>query len=150
MIYKISANIIIIFHLFWILFMLAGFILTFYSILFARNKKFLDWWLFRTVHLCGITYVGFLISLREYCPLTILENILKEKYNPELKYTGSFIMNYIEKLVYPDFELARIIIIISTIFIAVFTLIIFIIRPPCKIKELKYVKSITNLWKKTG
>ncbi len=81
--------------------MLAGFIFTFYNVFFAKSKLFLDWWLFRTVHLCGIVYVGLLAILGKYCPLTILENILRAKYNPNLSYPGSFIVHYIEKLVYP-------------------------------------------------
>ena len=99
MLYKILANIIVAVHFVWILFMLIGVILTLSGFFY---KRFFDWWLFRILHLCGIAYVGLLATLRQYCPLTILENTVRAKYNPDLTYPGSFIVHYIEKLVYPD------------------------------------------------
>ncbi len=54
-----------------------------------------------------IIYVAILTLLGKYCPLTILENKFREQYNPELTYPGSFVIYYIEKLVYfqPSFFL---------------------------------------------
>lgn len=131
MLYKVLADIIVVIHFAWILFMLIGFILTLCG---SFYKRFLDWWLFRTLHLFGIVYVGLLALLREYCPLTILENILRQRYNPELRYPGSFLVHYIEKLVYPDVNPS--IILIPTAIIALFTVAIFIIKPPTKIKRI--------------
>ena len=129
MIYKILADIIVVIHFVWILFMLLGFILTLRGFFYRR---FFDRWLFRTLHLCGIIYVGLLALLREYCPLTMLESTLRARYNPELRYPGSFIIHYIEKLVYPD--LNPLIILIPTVIIATFSILVFIIKPPAKIK----------------
>ena len=131
MIYKILADAIVVIHFCWILFMLLGFILTLGGFFW---KRFFDKWLFRIIHLCGIIYVTLLAVLRQYCPLTILENSLRPKCNTGVKYPGSFIVYYIEKLVYPDVDVS--IILIPTIFIAAFTVIIFIIRPPAKIKKI--------------
>ncbi len=114
MIYRFLADIIVFIHFVWILFMLLGFLLTLCGFIY-KNKRFFEMWLFRTLHLFGIVYVGLLAVLREYCPLTILENILRGKYNPELNYPGSFIAHYIEKLVYPDVN--PLIIIIPTMII---------------------------------
>ena len=111
--------------------MLSGFLLTLCGFFWRR---FFDNLLFRILHLCGIVYVGLLALLREYCPLTILENTLRVKYNPDLTYPGSFIVHYIEKLVYPDVNSS--IILVPTIFIAVFTMVVFIIKPPAKIKRI--------------
>ena len=111
--------------------MLSGFFLTLRGFF---NPKFFDRWLFRTLHLCGIVYVGLLTLLREYCPLTILENFLRGGYNSELRYRGSFIVRYIEKLVYPDVN--PLIILIPTIFIAGFTIVVYIIKPPAKLKKI--------------
>lgn len=135
MLYKILADIIVVMHFAWILFMLVGFMLTLIGFWW---KSFFDRWLFRTLHLCGIAYVGLLAFLKEYCPVTILENILRARYNPESTYPGSFIVYYIEKLVYP--EVNPLVILIPTIIIAVFTVVVFIIRPPAKIrrKRIKY------------
>lgn len=131
MIYKVFADAIVIMHFTWVLFMLVGFILTLCGFFW---KGFFDMWLFRTVHLCGIVYVGLLAVLRQYCPLTILEYTLRAKYNPELTYPGSFIVYYIEKLVYPDVN--PLVILIPTVIIAVFTIAVFIIKPPEKIRRI--------------
>lgn len=128
MIYKILADVIVIIHFLWILFMLLGFLLILYSIL-SRNKKFLFLRLFRVAHLCGIFYVALLTILDKYCPLALLEIYLREKAGYRI-YKGSFIIHYIKKLVYPDVEPQ--VIIIPTIGIAVFTIISFIIYPPHK------------------
>ena len=139
MLYKVLADLIVVVHFAWILFMLAGFILTLCGLFW---REFFDWWLFRILHLCGIIYVGLLAALRQYCPLTILENTLRQKYNPELTYPGSFIVHYIEKLVYPDINL--LIILIPTVIIAVFTIVVFVIKPPEKIRKIL----IRLRWKK--
>ncbi|MCQ9207167.1 MAG: DUF2784 domain-containing protein [Omnitrophica bacterium] len=131
MLYKIFADLIVVAHFLCILFILLGFFLTLKGFF---NPKFFDRWLFRTLHLCGITYVGLLTLLREYCPLTILENSLRAGYNPELKYYGSFIVHYIEKLVYPDVN--PLIILIPTIFIAGFIIVVYIVKPPVKIRKI--------------
>jgi len=130
MLYKILADTIVVTHFAWILFMLTGFILTLRG--FFR-KGFFDRWLFRTLHLCGIAYVSLLALMGEYCPLTIWENSLRAKYDPGLTYSGSFIIHYVEKLVYPDVN--PLMIQIPTTFIAVFTVIVFIFKPPGKIRE---------------
>ncbi len=132
MIYKIFADIILMVHLFWIVFMLIGFVLTFCTVFLSKNKKFLDRWVFRTLHLLGIFYVGSLNVLDKYCPVTIFENYLRMKYSQTSVYPDSFfIVYYIEKLVYPDVN--PLIIQIPTLFIAVFTLIVFVVRPPKKV-----------------
>jgi len=131
MLYRIIADIIVIVHLVWILFMLVGFILTFCGFFW---KGFFDRWLFRTLHLFGIVYVSLLAIMGKYCPLTLWENSLREKYDSTLTYPGSFMIHYVEKLVYPDIN--PLIIIIPTIFIAVFISAIFIIRPPKRISKI--------------
>ena len=131
MLYRILADIIVIMHFMWILFMLVGFILTLCG--FFR-KRFFDRWLFRTLHLLGIAYVSLLATMGKYCPLTLWENILRLKYDPDLTYPGSFMIHYAEKLVYPDIN--PLIIRIPTTFIAVFTVVVFIIRPPKRIKRI--------------
>ncbi|MCK4995127.1 MAG: DUF2784 domain-containing protein [Candidatus Omnitrophica bacterium] len=131
MLYKILADIIVVIHFAWILFMLVGFTLTLVGFWWRR---FFDWWLFRALHLCGIAYVGLLAVLSRYCHLTILENTLRAGYDSELRYPGSFIIHYIEKLVYPDVN--PLIILIPTVIIAVFTAVVFIIKPPTKIRRM--------------
>ncbi|MCK4245468.1 MAG: DUF2784 domain-containing protein [Candidatus Omnitrophica bacterium] len=127
MLNKILADLIVFVHLFWILFMLAGFVLTLSGFFW---KRFFAMRLFRLLHLFGIVYVGGLTILGEYCPLTILENNLRSRYNPSLTYPGSFIAHHLERVVYPDVN--PLTIIIPTIFVALFTIVVFILRPPFK------------------
>jgi len=131
MLYRILADLIVTIHFAWILFMLTGFILTLRGFF---HREFFEKWLFRVMHLIGVIYVNLLGLMGKFCPLTLWENILREKHNPSLTYPGSFIIHYVEKLVYP--EVNPWIIYIPTIFITVFTIIIFILRPPAKIKKL--------------
>jgi len=129
--FRLLADLIVVVHFAWILFMLAGFILTLIGFWW---KRLFDKWLFRTLHLLGIVYVGLLAVLREYCPLTILENALREKYDLYLTYPGSFIVHYLQRLVYPDIQ--PLMILIPTMIIAIFTILVFIFRPPRKIKRI--------------
>lgn len=130
--HKIFADAIIVLHFLYILFMLLGFLLTGYALFF--RQKFFDWWLFRSLHLLGIFYVVSLSILGKYCPLTILENELRLKHEAYSVYSGSFIIHYLEKLVYPDVN--PLVIQIPTVFLAIFTIVVFIIRPPKKIKSI--------------
>lgn len=131
MLYKILADLIVVMHFAWILFMLWGFILA------ARgffHKKFFERWFFRALHLLGIVYVSLLAMMGKYCPLTLWENSLRAKYDPNLTYPGSFMIHYAQELVYPDIN--PLIIRIPTTFIAVFTVVIFIVKPPAKIRMI--------------
>lgn len=128
--FRLLADLIVTIHFAWILFILWGFMLTLRGFF---HKEFFDRWLFRTLHLFGIVYVSVLAIMGKYCPLTVWENVLRAKYDPNLTYPGSFIIYYIERLVYP--EVNPLIIQIPTAFIAVFTIIVFIFRPPAKIKR---------------
>lgn len=94
----------------------------------------MDRWIFRTAHLAGIFFVALLPAVGKYCPLTVWEYQLRLCYDPALEYPGSFIMNWIERLVYPSVHPA--VILIPTFFIALFILGAYILRPPMKIKNL--------------
>ena len=129
--YKLLAEAIVIIHFAWVLFALAGFILTLYG--FFR-REFFDRWLFRTIHAGGILFVGIIVVLGGYCPLTLWENALRAKYDPSLVYAGSFIIHYVEELLYPDIN--PLIIRAITTFIAIFSIVVFIIKPPIKIRRI--------------
>ena len=131
--YRLLADLIVMIHSAWILFVLRGFILTLRGFL---HKEFFERWLFRTLHLFGIAYVSILAMMGKYCPLTIWENTLRAKYDPRLTYPGSFMIYYVEKFVYPDIN--PLFIQIPTTFIAIFTVAVFIIRPPKKIKRILF------------
>jgi H+/Cl- antiporter ClcA len=140
MVYKVLADIVVLIHFLWILFMVCGFFATVYSSVavylfhFSSGwaERFFDRWLFRSVHLGGIVYVAVLMILGKFCPLTIVENELRGRYDADLTYPGSFMVHYVEAIVYPEANF--LIFVVPTIFIAVFTVFMFFIRPPVKIK----------------
>lgn len=141
MFHRIAADLIVFIHFTWILFMIYGFIRTAYTAVIyfrpsqtEKAKKFFNRWIFRTVHVCGILFVASLAVLRKFCPLTVIENILKYRHDPSLTYPGSFMIHYIERFVYPNVN--PILLITATVIVAAFTLLIFVIHPPAKIKRL--------------
>ncbi len=130
--YKILAEVIMIIHLLWIMFMILGFV---YNIVGLFNKKlFKNFWI-RTLHLLGILYVAGLYVFDKYCPLTILEAKFRQKFDPTFSQPDSFIIFHLEKIIYP--KINPIFIIVPTIFIAVFSLFLYIMYPP-KFQKLNY------------
>ena len=128
MVYKLLAEIILVVHFLWILFMLYGFGYNVVGLLF--NKKLLSNFWLRTIHLLGILYVASLAVLGKYCPLTILEAKLRQKFDPTFSQPNSFIIYHLEKIVYPNID--PIVIIVPTVVIALFSFLVYIIVPPKK------------------
>ena len=91
-------------------------------------------WVFRTVHLAGIGFVALFAAMDKHCPLTIWEYNLRLQYDPDMIYPGSFIVNWVERLVYPS--VPPLVITIGTIFIGLFTIAAYLLCPPKKIKNL--------------
>ncbi len=129
MTYRLLADLLTLIHFGWILFMLYGFVLTVRG--FWR-PAFFDRWLFRTIHLTGILFVAALEILGRYCPLTIWENKLRLLYDPSGDYPGSFIIGWVERLVYPNVD--PIILTVPTVAMALFVMVVFVIKPPSKFR----------------
>lgn len=92
MIYKLLGDFLIIVHFFWIIFILFGLLLALKSFKFA------------VIHMAGLVFTLVLNLGGWYCPLTYLENHLHGLYAQQLTYTGSFIINNLQKLIYVDLE----------------------------------------------
>ena len=88
MVYKVLADIVVLAHFLWILFLIFG---VFWGI---RNQKV------KVMHITGLAFAIIIQAFNWYCPLTHLEAWLRAKHDPALSYTGSFITHYIEKIVY--------------------------------------------------
>lgn len=112
MLLKIGADIIVLIHFFWILFLFFGAI---WGVRSSRVKVF---------HLFGLFFAVLIQVLGWYCPLTHLEFWLRSKHNPGLVYIGSFIVHYVEKVVY--LELSQTTIFIFTIFLCLFNTSIYL------------------------
>ena len=88
MLYKILADITVLVHFLWILFLIFG------AIPGTRNRAV------KILHLSGLTLALLLQTVRWYCPLTYLEIWLREQHDPAFTYRGSFIIHYVEQIVY--------------------------------------------------
>ena len=87
--YWIAANVVVLTHLGFILFVTLG------GLLLLRSRKW-AW-----IHLPAIIW-GSIVELKGWiCPLTPLENWLREKGGYEI-YREAFIEHYIMPIIYPD------------------------------------------------
>ncbi|MBA3061338.1 MAG: DUF2784 domain-containing protein [Nitrospirae bacterium] len=106
MTFKILADIVVFVHFLWILFLIFG-------AFFGRKNRRI-----KIFHISGLAFAFVMQLLDWYCPLTHLEVWLREKHNPALTYSGSFIIHYLEKLIY--IELSPYLILILTILLCGF------------------------------
>jgi hypothetical protein len=90
MVYRIAADIVVLIHFLWIVFLIFGALI---------GKKYR---LLKISHIAGLGFAVLLQIFGWYCPLTYLEIWLRKRYEPSLTYRGSFIIYYVEKLVYID------------------------------------------------
>jgi hypothetical protein len=84
------ADISILFHFLWILFIVFGIILVW------------RWPKIAFVHLGGLIFSLIINIFGWYCPLTYLENYLHALSARELGYKASFVQHYLVPIVYPD------------------------------------------------
>jgi hypothetical protein len=103
MAFKILADILVLIHFVWILFLFLG---GFWGV---RNK------VVRIFHISGLFFALLIQIFDWYCPLTHLEVWLRSKHGPAVTYAGSFIIYYVEKIVY--IEISRYFILIFTVFL---------------------------------
>jgi len=101
MFYKIFADFVVLIHFVWILFLFFG------AIWGVKNKTV------KIFHLSGLAFAFIIQVFDWYCPLTHLEVWLRLKHSPTLTYAGSFIIHYVEEMVY--IELSRSLVLILTI-----------------------------------
>ena len=106
MLYKILADITVFVHFIWIVFLFLG------AVWGVRSK------VIRIFHLSGLFFAILLQVFGWYCPFTHLEVWLRSKHDPTIAYMGSFIIYYIERLVYLEISQAGIL--LATIGLVVF------------------------------
>lgn len=106
MYYKILADIVVFIHFFWIVFLIFG------AFLGAKNRAI------KIFHISGLAF-AFVIQIFDwYCPLTHLEVWLRGRHEPTLAYAGSFIIHYVERIIY--IELSRWTVFALTLFLVGF------------------------------
>lgn len=107
MYYKILADIVVLIHFLWIVFLIFG---AFFGV---RNRPI------KIFHISGLVFAFVIQVFDWYCPLTHLEVWLRGRHDPALAYEGSFIIYYLEKIIY--IELSRWMVFVLTILICGFT-----------------------------
>lgn len=123
MVSAIAADLVVVIHFIWILFIIGGFPLFLYLNSTAG----------RIIHLIALTITIVMQMTRTICPLTYLEAFLKSNGNASRVYPGSFLIEKLESLIYvDDFTLA----IISYATIAFFLIVVLSFRfRPLRKKE---------------
>ncbi len=111
MIYKILADFVVVIHFLWIVFLFLGAI---------WGRRYLT---IKIFHLSGLAFAIFIQVFNLYCPLTHIEVWLRSKHDPQLAYSGSFIIYYIDKLIY--IEVQRYIIFIVTIILCALNILLY-------------------------
>lgn len=105
MIYTILADLVVLIHFLWIIFLLIGAV-------WGRKYR-----LIKIFHLSGLIFALLIQIFDWYCPLTHLETWLRTKHDPSLSYEGSFIVYYLEKLIY--IEVSEWIIFVLTVLLVI-------------------------------
>jgi hypothetical protein len=90
MTYKILADMVVLVHFLWILFLMLG------AFIGVRKKAV------KIFHISGLLFALVSQVFGWYCPLTHLEVWLRAKHDASLSYAGSFIIHYLEKLIYVE------------------------------------------------
>lgn len=113
--YKISADIIVLLHFLWIMFLIFG-------VFIGRRYRWV-----KVFHIAGMGFAIIIQVLGWYCPLTHLEIRLRQMHDPSNSYSGSFIINYLQKIIY--IELSGKIILAATIFLVLISALIYFGMP---------------------
>ncbi len=88
MLYGILADIVVFVHFLWILFLIFG------GLIGIRIR------MVKTAHVAGLIFAAVIQVTGWYCPLTDLEVWLRSRQSAGAAYGGSFIIHYIEKIIY--------------------------------------------------
>ncbi len=88
MTWKLAADFVVLLHLLWIVFIIGGAVI-------GRWVRWVKW-----THIGALTFSVLLQGFGWICPLTHLENWLRRRHDPSLAYSGDFIAQYAERLVY--------------------------------------------------
>ncbi len=106
---------VVILHFFWIIFLIIG-------ALPGRRSRWI-----RRIHISGILFAILIQFSGWFCPLTYLEVWLRRMHDSSQQYEGSFIIHYVEKVVYVDLPPKMILIV--TICLALISAFVYLYKP---------------------
>ena len=114
MLYRLLADFVVLLHFLWIVFLFLGAI-------WGRKNGIL-----KIFHLAGLCFALVTQIFGWCCPLTYLEVWLRSKHDPRWLYAGSFIIHYVEKIVY--LELSRTLVAVGTVILVGFNVWLYLGR----------------------
>ena len=110
-VFSILADIVVFIHFLWIIFLFIGAIIGIRCLIA------------KIIHITGLAFSVIIQIFGWYCPLTHLEFWLRIRHEPMHTYTGSFIIHYVEQIVY--LEISRRNVFIISILLIVFNIWIY-------------------------
>jgi predicted branched-subunit amino acid permease len=88
MFYKLAADFVVLIHFLWIIFLIFG-------VFLGKKQQAV-----KVFHISGLGFAVIIQIFGWYCPLTHLEIWLRQRHDPLFTSSGSFIVYYMEKLIY--------------------------------------------------
>ena len=88
MFYRFLADAVVLIHFLWILFLIFG---AAYGTRIRAVKN---------IHISGLAFAFIIEVFNFYCPLTYIEVWARSRHDPSLTYSGSFIVHYLEMVIY--------------------------------------------------
>lgn len=123
--YSLLADLVVIAHATYVSFVLGGLILTLLGT--ARGWSWVRNFWFRAAHLAAIAIVCAEAVVGIVCPLTTLEQFLREK-GGQARYTGSFIGHWVHELIF--FEAPPGVLTVCYLVFGSFVVATFLLAPP--------------------
>jgi hypothetical protein len=115
MLYRVLADATVLVHFLWILFLILGG-------LWGRRLRAV-----RVLHFIGLVFALAIQVLDWYCPLTHLEVWLRSRQDPAGAYAESFIVHYVERIIY--MEVSRTLVFALTVLLFGFNIWLYAGRP---------------------
>jgi hypothetical protein len=108
--YRVLADLVVLLHAAFVAFVVVGEIAVLYGL--ARGRGWARAFWFRWLHLASIAFVVLLSWLGATCPLTDLENSLRER-GGEVGYPGDFISYWVRELLFYECSTSTFIVVYS-------------------------------------
>jgi hypothetical protein len=125
MVYRVLADLVVVLHAAFVVFVVVGEVAVLYGL--ARGRGWARAFWFRWLHLASIAFVVLLSWLGATCPLTDLENSLRER-GGQGDYPGDFISYWVRELLF--YECSTWIFIVLYSVFGMIVLLTFVLAPP--------------------
>jgi hypothetical protein len=126
--YSFAANVLVIVHLMWVVFMVVGIIATVIGVFWRPVFRIRGW---RWVHLIGLLFSATLGIVGRPCPFTTWEYALRRTSGAQISAEESFVIRLANRLIFPELE--PVTLSVLTVLAAALVVGVFILRPSWKL-----------------